>query len=172
MTLRDTYYYSEGRRIELTPVEEIVALDIEVAHKERVGGKELKRLMKDGRQLRGSLYLIGRNKLTADMLHQIDEAGAQQPVFQHGDTVIVVLPEVRAETLPGKQELLFEILQDTETVPVEVVEASGRNLVLRPKSGRGIDALHLANQLYENAHMVMAHPRFIRLVPSVMSSVN
>jgi hypothetical protein len=165
MALKDTYYYSEGHRIELTPAKKLVALDLEIAKKAHLGVKKLKSLMQSGRQLSGNLYLVGRNMLTPGLLHKIDEAGAQQPVFQHGDTVIVVLPEVRAETLPGKQELLFEILQYTETVPVDVVEASGSNLVLRPKSGRGIDALHLANQLYENAHMVMAHPRFIRLVP-------
>lgn len=167
MTLEETYYYSEGQRIELTPVKDLVALDLEIAQKARVGEKELKSLMKNGRQLRRNLYLIGRNKLAAGMLHQIDEAGAQQPVFQHGDTIIVVLPEVRAESSPGKQESLFEMLQSTDTVPAEVVEESGLKLVLRPKSGRGIDALHLANQLYEHANMVMAHPRFIRLVPKM-----
>jgi len=165
MTLEETYYYSQGHRIELTPVEDPVALDLEVALKADVGGTELRGLRQKGRQLRGSLYLIARNMLSASILHQIDEAGAKQPVFQHGKSMIVILPEVRAESSPGKKESLLKMLQHTDTVPAEVVEASGLNLVLRPKSGRGIDALHLANQLYEHANMVMAHPRFIRLVP-------
>lgn len=165
MTRKETYYYSEGHRIELTPVEDPVALDLEVALKADVGGTELKGLMQKGRQLRGSLYLFERNKLTPGLLQQFGQADAQQPVFQHGNTIIVVLPEVRAESSPGKKESLLKMLQHIDTVPAEVVEASGLNLVLRPKSGRGIDALHLANQLYEHANMVMAHPRFIRLVP-------
>ena len=165
MTLEQAYYYSQGHRIELTPVEDPVALDLEVAQKADVGGTELKGLRQKGRQLRGSLYLFERKKLTPGLLHQFGQANAQQPVFQHGNAIIVVLPEVRAESSPGEQESVLKMLQQTDTVPAEVVKASGANLVLRPKSGSGIDALHLANQLYEHVNMVMAHPRFIRLVP-------
>jgi hypothetical protein len=74
------------------------------------------------------------------------------------------LPEVRVEeSSPERQQAVHRWLRQ-HARDVETVEDRGGRIVLRPTSGRGQDALALANDLTEQVGPEMAQPRFLRIV--------
>ncbi len=165
MAEEERYYYAGGVRVPLTPDPEYVAVDFDRLEGEEVDAPIRERLQKSARSLRGSLGLLDRSELPEAVEEQLERSGALQPVYRHEDTLLVVLPEVRVETAEGEAgETLLEYLEARQLSVYVEREKRGR-LVLRPTSGRGEDALLIANRLKEEMHAEMAQARFVRLVP-------
>jgi hypothetical protein len=101
-----------------------------------------------------------------DVAQALDKAGALQPVYRSVDgALVVVLPEVRielADTAQGKE--LRAYLESFE-LGSEVLRDTGEQVVLRPTSNRGDDALNLANAIEEAVHPPLSQARFVRIVP-------
>jgi hypothetical protein len=85
-------------------------------------------------------------------------------VYQTDDkSLLVVLPEVRVETTdPAKEQRLYDLVKQSDAV---VAEAKRGRFVIRPSSGRGIDALALANRVVERVKPDIAQVRFVHIVP-------
>jgi hypothetical protein len=90
------------------------------------------------------------------------EGAPDAPVFRAEDgSLVAVLPEVRVECAdPAVLDAVVASLDDTL-----VVDRSEERLVLAPGSGRGEDALALANTLAETFDLDVAQARFRRVVP-------
>jgi len=83
------------------------------------------------------------------------------PVFRSEDgSRVVVLPEVRVEA--SDPEKLAELGRSLTTA--RITQESADRLVIEPDSGRGADALALANTLAESADADLAQARFLRVV--------
>ncbi len=162
---KPSYYYSGGKRIALEPDERTIAVDLRRARAaaspqvrewaERSGGLAS---VKDG------IALVPRAEIPAEVLAGLDQEGAIHPVFRYGRARIVVLPEVRVEVAGAEEQRLRRALEKGD-FQAEVEHDDGERLVLRPRSGRGIDALALANALHEKVAPSLAQARFLRIVP-------
>lgn len=157
------YYYAGGDRVELDLVVEKIAVDVEAA--KRAGlGEELQAVLSRGSSLRRAMILVDRAELQEGVERRLSAARALQPVFRHGETLLVALPEVRVEA-PGKEAQAVRKFLTKHVPSAEIVSEKGDRLVLAPRSGKGIDALRLASQLAEAVGPTMAQPRFLRIVP-------
>ena len=112
-----------------------------------------------GRDDGGSPLAVGRSAR-----RRLDQDDALLPVFQYEDALVVVLPEVRVEIAAGDETEVHRFLEQAD-VPNQVLTDRGTRLVVRPDSGRGEDALRLANELQESVPVEMAQARFLRRVP-------
>jgi hypothetical protein len=158
------YYYASGNPVHLALDEEWLALDSQryasVEERPRVRAASLK----SSRPLRGDLILVKRDAIPADHLDELINTGAAQPVFRSDGAMMIALPEIRVEE-PSRngQRAVRRWLRDHGDV-MQVVEDAGEKIVLKPTSGRGIDAINLANDLIEKIGPELAQPRFLRVV--------
>jgi hypothetical protein len=87
--------------------------------------------------------------------------GPPAPVYRAEDgSLVAVLPEVRVEC--ADPEVLDRVAASLEAA---TVERSEERLVIRPDSGRGEDALAIANHLHDAYGVDVAQARFRRVVP-------
>jgi hypothetical protein len=91
-------------------------------------------------------------------------AAPGDPVFRHGEATIVVLPEVRVEIEPSRAAQLARVAAEAGG-DVDVEDRGGGSYVVRPRSGRGTDALAIANAVHERLGATLAQARFRRIVP-------
>jgi hypothetical protein len=89
------------------------------------------------------------------------EAG-DAPVYEAEDgSTLAVLPEVRVECAdPAVLDAVAASLSGAT-----VTDRSEERLVIRPDSGRGEDALAIANRVHEGFAVDVAQARFRRVVP-------
>jgi hypothetical protein len=162
---KEAYYYADGSQVPLHRAEEL-AVDLPTADRASLPKDVLNRLSKHGRELRKGIVLLDGSQVPSDVADALDAVGALPPVFRSSDgSLVVVLPEVRVEAADKEQaERVRRYLHSSE-VESEMVRDSGERLVLRPASGRGADALDLANRIVEKIHPLMAQARFLRVVP-------
>ena len=157
-------YYADGEVIPLLPTN-LVAVDLGLAAKFGVPSKTLDRLDRTGRHLRRGMVLVDVTEVGPDLRRLLDHAGAAHPVFRNPTGALtVLLPEIRVEAQTAEAWSRIQHELDHEAGRIEVVRADGHRLVLRPASGRGMDALDLANAIYERAAPAMSQPRLLRLV--------
>jgi len=161
----DLYYYAQGKRVSLSEDEGFVALDLDRA--EEVGIKhEVRNLLdEDAERIRRELYLVPRSGISSEVEERLSENGVLQPVLRHGDALFVALPEVRVETSERKKNLAVRKFLKDSDVPCEINSDQVQGFVVRPRSGRGLDALRLANELHEETPVDVADVHFIRRVP-------
>ena len=159
----DFYYYAGGKRIPLELDSEHVAIDLSEAES-RQGRRPDPAMVEGAEELRSGLYLVERSALPTDLRRRLDQDDALLPVFQYEDALVVVLPEVRVEIAEGGETEVHRFLEQAD-VPNQVLTDRGTRLVVRPDSGRGEDALRLANELQESVPVEMAQARFLRRVP-------
>jgi hypothetical protein len=101
-----------------------------------------------------------------DVAHALDQAGALQPVYRSADgALVVVLPEVRIDLADTEQASQLHDYLASHDLTSEVLRDTGEQVVLRPTSNRGDDALSLANSIEETVHPPMSQARFLRIVP-------
>jgi hypothetical protein len=111
-------------------------------------------------------YWAGGRKVRLDRVAEppaalAESAGADAPVYRAEDgSLLAVLPEVRVEC--ADPEVLDQVAASLEAA---TVERSEERLVIRPDSGRGEDALAIANHVHEAFHVDVAQARFRRVVP-------
>jgi hypothetical protein len=156
------YYYAGGRRIELEPDDQYVAVDEKAAD---AAGVPVATGDAPVRRLPGGLTVSARSSLTEAGLDRLSQAGALRPVYRRDQAVIVALPEIRVEYDNAKQRVAVKAAIKQAPCEVEVSDESADGLVLRPTSGRSDDALVLANYIYEQARPAAASVRFVQFVP-------
>jgi hypothetical protein len=160
------YYYDvDGSRVRLEPADD-VAVDLRAAEAAGLSGDLLREVQRKSRELRGGIVLLHGGDLPDAVTGELDEAGALQPVFRAADgSLLVVLPEVRIEAADERQARKIRRALDGASVASEVVRDKGEQLVVRPRSHKGGDALELANLVAETVEPPMAQARFLRVVP-------
>lgn len=161
-----SYYYAGGGKVELDPDRDWIAVDVERLGRNKRDASLKKDMMAGSEPLRDTLYMVDRTRLSESDLDRMEAEGATQSVYRHGNTRLVPLPEVRVEL---KAEHDAEVLQQclkSHLCDAEIVKQQGTSVVLRPRSGRGSDALIIANVLQEEDVALSAQARLLRMVPS------
>jgi hypothetical protein len=156
------YYYASGRRVELTRENEVVAVEASRLADVKKGTAH-RSIPKDALSLGSGLVMVSRESLTSRQIEGLEKDGAAQPVFRAQGTRIVVLPEVRVEDPSPKVRLKLRDWVEKDGA-AEVIGENGDCITLRPSSGRGLDALDLANRITEEVGPTMAQARFIRII--------
>lgn len=148
----ESYYWAGGRKVPLRPSDQVV-VDLEST---AVRGKA-DALGREGRRLMGSLVMVPAAAAREAL------GGAPtglHPVYQaEDDTLIAVLPEIRVEAAPDRLEDVRRSVRGAH-----VTEHGDERLVLVPDSGRGEDALRIANELSEAGGLDVSQARFLRVV--------
>lgn len=154
------YYYAGGQKVELEPDDEHVALDRTAAAK--TGAAEP---ANSTRSAAGGVVVVERTAIDDDTMAKLRKEGAVQTVYRRNRALVVPLPEVRIEfDRPDERRAVLDLLSKIGT-PHTIAENTDDRLVVAPASGRGDDALRLANEVYERAHPAAASPRFVQIVP-------
>jgi hypothetical protein len=158
------YYYAAGRRVALIPDDEWLALD--TAQFEPAGTPQGVRTaaIEGARRLLGDWILVPTASLPALDRQGLAKHGGVQPVYRAKGAIIVALPEVRVEEGSTDRRKSIQEWVRTHRDRVELVNEDGPQILLRPKSGNGADAIAIANQLTEQVGPEMAQPRFLRIV--------
>jgi hypothetical protein len=160
----DAYYYAAGRKVELEQDEEHVAVDQKAAEAAGLGAA-VKSASAGAPRLPGGVVLAARSALDEGRLASLRRAGALYPVYRRDRAVVVALPEVRVEfDDPTQRRAVMDMIAERPQ-DVNIEEDSQDRLVLRPSSGKGDDALRMANEIYERAHPAAASVRFVQFVP-------
>jgi len=151
------YYYAGGEKIELTPADDLFAVEGGDA-RAAAGSHAVGRALTDG------LRLVTRDEL-GDAAKGLGGSKSKYPVFRSHGAVVVALPEVRVEEGRKAQRAKLDKWLKEHGDDVTVVSRDGDRVVLRPVSESGADALALANVLTEEVGPEMAQARFIRVTP-------
>jgi hypothetical protein len=155
----DTYYWAGGRRIPLTASSDVV-VDLDSTAGEQLDAPQLEGLRAAGRTLTGSLLMVPGAEAAAALGEGVGSLPGVHPVYRSADgSRVVVLPEVRVEAGSGALSAVRSSL-----TTAHVTEQTDERLVLAPDSGRGADALALANEIAESGGTDLAQARFVRVV--------
>lgn len=159
----EAYYYAGGERVALESALDLVAVDASIV--EARGSSAAKRALSKARPLRAGLRLAETESLPKDVVDELGRQNALLPVLRFGTDLVVVLPEVRVEESRPEKVRALERWAETAKgrVHCEGAFEDGR-VALRPTSGRGEDALAIANELHERLAPELAQARFVRVV--------
>lgn len=159
MSEGDSYYLSGGHRVPLKASPNVV-IDLESEAVENLAESDLQNLRDKGRSLSTSLLLVP-DEVAAEVLGEtMVSAPGVHPVFSSEDgSLIVVLPEVRVEADAPESLVAAGRADDAH-----IKDSNEVRLILEPDSGRGADALRLANELAEVPGTNVAQARFLRIV--------
>lgn len=157
----DAYYWAGGRKIALRASPDVV-IDVTSAAGVQLAGPQLDSLRAQGRSLSDSLLLVPETAVSAALGDTSSSIAGVHPVYRSDDgALVVVLPEVRVESSDSRA--LADLGRSVTAAHVK--EQSEERLVLEPVSGRGADALRLANTLAESRAAEVTSARFLRVVP-------
>lgn len=158
-------YYAGGRKVELERADDYVAVVQDAARKAGLDGRVRTAIADNARQ-GGGVVLAQRSALDERTIASLADAGALQPVYRTDKGVMVALPEIRVEfdTLE-QRESVMNVLSDRDMLPHTISETSDYGIVVAPKSGKGDDALKIANEIQERGHPAAASVRFVQFVP-------
>jgi hypothetical protein len=160
MSVADRYYWAGGRKVPLRASTDVV-IDVDSEAGAQLSVSELQALREKGRALSPSLLLVAKSDAAKALGGSGSSLPGVHPVFRAEDgSEIVVLPEVRVEgSDPEKIAALGRSLSNAH-----IKEQTQERLVVEPDSGRGDDALTLANELAESPDTDVAQARFVRIV--------
>lgn len=157
------YYYAQGERIALQLDPQHCAIDLpKVTSASLKSDLEALCTAQAAVKHRGML-VCHRDDLAQSQLVELAEHEALQPVYRHGTTLLLFLPEVRLEE--AKVDIHSDILDwlaSTGSAETKL-SRSGATAKVYPISGKGTDALELANQLQEKFSPQMVQARMVRL---------
>lgn len=156
------YFYAGGERHELQPVEDRLAIDVRAASEAGLG--DVVRKVKSASRLPSGMTVIERASIDDATIERLNAAGVVQPVYRYGPSLVVLMPEVRVE-LEGAQHDDAVRAVAASVVDAELTDDTPERLSLRPLSGRGEDALDLANFIYEQARPASSTVRMLQIVP-------
>jgi hypothetical protein len=158
-------YYAGGRKVELDRDDEYVAVVQDAARRAGLDA-QVESASKDTPRQGGGVVLAQRSALDQKTIAGLRDAGALQPVYRHNNAVIVALPEVRVEFDTAEQrDAVRELLADGDVAPHKISQSTDYGMVVQPESGKGDDALKIANEIHERAHPAAASVRFVQFVP-------
>lgn len=156
------YYYAGGQRVALEADDAHVAVDEQRA---AAAGLDAPTGDAHARRLPGGVVVAERDCVSATQLAGLRDAGALRPVFRHGRTLMVALPEIRVEFDNARQRAAVHDALPHAPHTVTVASESPERLVLAPASGQSDDALEVANFLYEQAKPAACAVRFVQVMP-------
>lgn len=156
----DAYYWAGGEKVVLHATDE-VCLDLDASPLRGLDAAVQKDLRAKGRPLTGALWVVDRPEAEAVLGKAIDSDAGVHPVYRAEGALVVVLPEVRLE---GEDESRLAELVNAVS-GAHVAEHTQGRVVAVPDSGRGEDALAIANELAESPETELAQARFLRVVP-------
>jgi hypothetical protein len=158
------YYWADGKRVPLTPDADHVAIDLRRAAALGLAPAIDRLRPKMSVLPGGTMAVVPRDLLPEPVRSTLERSAALQPVYHAAGTRIVTFPEVRVQVEPGQLAAVTSAVE-ASGIPADVEAGEHGQIVLRPRSGSGADALSLANFVYERAHPSMAQARFLRIVP-------
>lgn len=156
------YYYAGGQRIALEADDAHVAIDEQQASAAGLTGSAGD---DQARRLPGGVMLAERARVDDACLAELRAAGAVRPVFRHGASLMVPLPEIRVEfDDEGQRAAVHDALARVPHA-VTIASDSPERLVLATTSGQSDDALDVANYLFERAKPAASAVRFVQIAP-------
>jgi hypothetical protein len=162
MTGTDDYYYASGQKIPLDAAPQFV-VNPKAAEEQGLWQGELSdAATAKGTDIGKGLVILPSDAVPAELRDQLDNTGASAPVFRAEDELIVVLPEVRMES-PKSSANEVRTAVDRIDSDASIEESAPGRFVVKPSSGRGVDALHIANMLNEEVNPDAVQPRFVRI---------
>jgi len=164
MATRSTYYYAGGEKVPLRPVTEIVAFGPPATSHE-LPNELREHLEKTCEPVMEGISVVPVEQLGDQLLPMINEELTTYPVYAgEANGMLVALPEVRIEYADAESADKLEAWLVKNADRVTVVRRNDQQLVLRPRSGKGEDALKVANDIHRKIHPLMSQPRFLRIV--------
>lgn len=160
-----SYYYAADRKVPIALDDEQVAVDFARLHGASLKIRQWSKVLRASPSLWGELHLVNRSEIPDDLYAELTEKSALQPVYRYEDSLLVVLPEVRVEGTKTQQARIRDLITKGP-VRAAVEREEGRRLVLRPVSGKGEDAIALANSVHESVRPTMTEAHFIQVVPA------
>jgi hypothetical protein len=152
------YYYAGGEKIQLTPADDLFAVDGPDTRSADRASSSIGRALTDG------LRLVTKDEL-GDAVKGMGGSRLKYPVFRSHGAIVVALPEVRVEESRKSHRAKLHKWLAEHRNDVMVVSRGDDRVVLKPVSGSGQDALAIANDLAEQVGPEMAQARFIRVTP-------
>jgi len=154
------HYYSNGQRISIRRDDDQVA--VLLSHPSASGMRV--RLEQHGLELRSGVFLVPASVLSDSERARLESDGALFPVFEAEGGRLILMPEVRVQ---GRDHAQVREIRThlTDEDLADDIEESGNLVQFRPRSGKAIDALRLANAIQERIGPDMSQARFLRVVP-------
>jgi hypothetical protein len=162
----DQYYWAGGRKVPLSS-DPHFAVDKTSAQMQGLWDGELASAADTaGHHIGDGLVMLPKDAVSSDLRGQLDQTGASAPVYRAGEALIAVLPQVRVEVTPDTSTSDVRGAIADIDAHASVTEPAPGRLVVTPSSGRGADALELANQIVERLRPEAAQARFVRIMPT------
>jgi hypothetical protein len=133
-----TYYYAGGEKIELTPAEDLFAVEPQNIRSVAGASPSVGRALTDG------LRLVTKDEL-GDAAKGLGGSKSKYPVYRSQGAIVVALPEVRVEESRKTHWAKLDKWLAEHGDDVTVVSRDDDHVVLKPVSGSGVDALTIAN---------------------------
>ena len=158
------YYYANSEKVALSEEKDMVAVDGARVVEAGLATAEWERLRKAGRALLKGWWMIRAADLPSAVIGKLREMKAIQQVFKAQGAYIVAYPEIQLEeSRSAKSAKLKNWLKNNQR-SVKIIENKGANWLIEAKSGKGVDALNLANALTEEFGPELSQSRFVRVV--------
>lgn len=158
-----SYYYADGKRVRLEVDRDHIAIDLPSATS--IGQSVMGPLRSSMSMLPGgTLAMVARAVLPKGALQALESIGALRPVYRAAGARIVAYPEIRVDVSRAARDDVMSAIEQSG-IPADMETTEGGEMTVRPKSGRGADALSLANCIHERARPASAQVRFVRIVP-------
>ncbi len=159
------YYYAGGEKIPLHRVTHLVALRGQIPVK-GVAATKLDSKKRWSMPLTNGLSLVDSDGLAQEDLAKFASPGDMQPVYTCGNTIMVPLPEVSVEAVDEtKKKSLAKLLQKMGD-RARVEQGKYGQMIVHLTSGKGDDAVELANLIHEKIRPELAAPRFMQVTSS------
>jgi hypothetical protein len=144
------FYFADGKKVALKPVKDLIAQSDSADD-----------------PLPKSVTLTPREpvKEADSETTGVKNALPQYPVYTSGESgYMVALPEVRVQEQCVEPSPKFAAWLAKNEDRIEVVGQKRGQTIIRPLSGKGEDAIQIANEIYEEIEPAMSQPRFLRVV--------
>jgi hypothetical protein len=142
MTGGDDYYWASGEKIPLDTAPQI-AVNTKAADEHGLWQGELSdTATAKGTDIGRGLVILPSDAVPSGLRDRLDSTGASAPVYRAHD-VRTAVERIDSDA--------------------SVEESAPGRFVVKPSSGRGEDALHIANRLTEDVSPEAVQPRFVRI---------
>ncbi len=156
------HFYAGGERHTLEPAGDWLAIDTRAASAAGLSS-EVAALQVESK-LPSGIILVARGAWPDELHARIDAAGAARSAYRSGRAVVILVPEVRVEFDSGQHADVIRALGESK-VPAEITDDAPNRLALRARSGKGEDALDLANYIHEHVRPAASSVRMLQIVP-------
>lgn len=155
------FYYDRGKRVPLVESQKWLLAHREACAK-TLGKERFDALLASGDTLTDTFGLILCAELSPMELKLLEDADAVEPIFGEGSTLFFPLAELLFEHRITREQLAYANSLDIALCEPEQGQHDSP-FVLHARSGRGLDALAIGNQLTETFKGLIVAPNFMRL---------